>query len=268
MNKDVTITVANPAGNITIFVKTPIKKDCYQKVANALLNQTNYNAEQVAFVLNKKKIGVDAHLDMSGLEFCGNATRSYGLILAKMGIGKSDENNNIINIVKISGADNPITTISNPNTGFAKVNMPIPKSIEQYKYDFTLVDLDGIVHLVLDINNYPVSTFDKIKNEFYEAYNPPAFGIMYYDGTTSFMIPVVYVRDVNTTYHEGSCGSGTVALTTSLSKDLKNGTFTYKIKQPDGIIESTVEKKNGAIISVSIEGIVEIYDEKTVTIKI
>ena len=268
MKKELEIIVVNPAGNITVFVKTPVQKNRYQKIANALLTQTEYNAEQVAFILDIADKGIDGQIDMSGLEFCGNATRSYGLILSLMDFGIEEKDGNIINSVKISGTDKPLTTISNPKTGFAKVHMPLPKSIIDYKYNGTLVDLDGIVHLVLDVNQYAVDTFDEIRKEFYDTHNPPAFGIMYYDNTTSFMTPVVYVRDINTTYHEGSCGSGTVAMTSTLTKNLKDGAYEYDIRQPDGVISSTVLKSNNTIESVSIEGIVEIIDEKKITIKI
>jgi diaminopimelate epimerase len=263
MIKKTEIIVANPAGNITIFVKSKTKRSDYQKVAKALLGQTDYRAEQVAFILE------DGRIEMSGMEFCGNATRSYGLILSADNKGHALANNSYMNMVSISGTKEPLKTISNPSTGFSKVEMPLPISIKNYTLeDSTLVDFEGIVHLVLNTNKYPLSSFDKIKDEFYKSNNPPAFGIMYYDKTKSFMTPIVYVRDVNTTFHEGSCGSGTVALTASLTKEFVSGEYRFEIKQPDGIIASSVTKNNNKISTITIEGIVEIIDKNIVDINL
>lgn len=262
MNKELKIIVANPSGNVTIFVMTPCDKSDYQKIANALFTQTNYQAEQVAFVLKDYPSDVDGAIDMSGMEFCGNASRSYGLLLATC----NDKNEFKI---AISGANKPIKTTSDPITGFAKVDMPLPKSIWAYpKYQGTLVDMDGIVHLIVDISKYSPDSFESIRDFFYEENDPAAFGVMYYDFKDKFMTPVVYVRDVNTVYHEGSCGSGTVALAVSLSKDAKDGDLYYSIKQPAGSIESTVTTHNGNPTNVTIEGLVSLSEEIILNINI
>jgi diaminopimelate epimerase len=175
MEKKLKIIVANPSGNITIFVMTPCDKANYQKITEAILSQTDYEAEQVAFVLKDYPNNVDGAINMSGMEFCGNASRSFGLLLAT----NSDKNEFTI---AISGATEPIKTIADPITGFAEVNMPLPKSISTYpKYDGTLVDMEGIVHLVVDINKHSPDSFESIRDDYYKDNNPPAFGVMYYD---------------------------------------------------------------------------------------
>ncbi len=78
------IIVAYPAGNITIFVITPVSRILYQNVAEKLLSIERYHAEQVAFIMpSPEKKGSDGRIEMAGLEFCGNAARSFGLIIAK-----------------------------------------------------------------------------------------------------------------------------------------------------------------------------------------
>ena len=57
----------NPAGNITIIVKTPVKENDRSFVAD-LLMKSEPRAEQVGFL--EENI-----LNMAGGEFCGNATR-------------------------------------------------------------------------------------------------------------------------------------------------------------------------------------------------
>ena len=72
----VKIRVADPAGNITIFVMTPLERSQYAEAANQLLEQKKYKAEEVGFV-EEKEDGT-LHMQMMGGEFCGNATRSFG----------------------------------------------------------------------------------------------------------------------------------------------------------------------------------------------
>ncbi|MBK5254037.1 MAG: hypothetical protein JJE03_06240 [Peptostreptococcaceae bacterium] len=262
MKRELKIIVANPSGNITIFVMTPCNKSDYQKITNALLSLTNYEAEQVAFVLEGHPASVDGAINMSGMEFCGNASRSYGLLLA-------NNNNKTEFNIAISGAKEPVKATADPVTGFAKVNMPLPKSISAYpKYDGTLVDMDGIVHLVVDISKYSPDSFESIRDGYYKDNNPPAFGVMYYNYKENFMTPVVYVRDVNTVYHEGSCGSGTVALAVSLSKANNYADSLYNIEQPSGSIESAVHMADGKPTSVTIGGPVSLSKEIILNINI
>ena len=88
MNKKVKIIVANPAGNITIFVKDHFEREMYPKVAGQLLAMDDLKAEQGAFILDTPSCGrAEGKMEMCGLEFCGNGSRSFGLIKAKeMGI--------------------------------------------------------------------------------------------------------------------------------------------------------------------------------------
>jgi diaminopimelate epimerase len=79
------------------------------------------------------------------------------------------------------------------------------------------------------------------------------------------MIPVVYVRDVDTTYFEGSCGSGTTACAAAFGTIMGDGTHNFSFPQPAGTIDSTIEIYKGKIQTVTIEGIVT-YKELEVEI--
>ena len=84
MEKNIKITVANPAGNKTIFVHDKFERADYAKVAEQLLAMKEYAAEQVAFILDAPECGrAEGRMEMCGLEFCGNATRTFGLMVAK-----------------------------------------------------------------------------------------------------------------------------------------------------------------------------------------
>ena len=44
-----------------------------------------FKAEQVGYCCAIED-GVDGHMEMSGREFCGNATRAYGMLTAKIAV--------------------------------------------------------------------------------------------------------------------------------------------------------------------------------------
>ncbi|MBQ1228949.1 MAG: hypothetical protein IIX87_03650 [Firmicutes bacterium] len=272
MKRKINIIVADPAGNITIFVKDRFGREDYQNVATQLLAMEELKGEQVAFILDVPECGrAEGRMEMCGLEFCGNASRSYGLIRAhEMGIcgeGKV--------FIDISGCNEILTVDVNTETGFTKVKMPLPVSMTEFDLSKLpiddlkgnpmaemllrrayLVNFGGIVHIVLsDIQAKP-ETFELIKDVVMEKYNPPAIGVMFCDSRENKMIPVVYVRDVDTTYFEGSCGSGTTACAAAFGTIMGDGTHNFSFPQPAGTIDSTVEIYKGKIQAVTIEGVV------------
>ena len=68
---------ADPAGNITLFVLTPVGKAECAAVAAQLMAIRELQAEQVGFIFP------NGHMEMEAGEFCGNASRAYGFLLAK-----------------------------------------------------------------------------------------------------------------------------------------------------------------------------------------
>ena len=77
--------VADPSGNTTILVLTPVAKAQHSSLAAQLLALPGIEAEQVGYV--SREAGKPLRVDMMGGEFCGNASRSaaawpaYGLVL-------------------------------------------------------------------------------------------------------------------------------------------------------------------------------------------
>lgn len=265
MKKKIKVRVADPAGNITIFVLDDIPREKYQSVATQLFKIKEFNAEQVGF-----KCG-DHKMEMSGLEFCGNASRSFALLIAQeQGVkGPATE------VIDVSGCDEKLTVDVNTLTNYTKIKMPMALSesvIKDSPLDVInggyLVDLGGIMHVVLKDIEPSRELFDEIKEYINGKYDPPATGVMFYDTIKKELTPIVYVKDVNTTYNEGSCGSGTTATAIAFSAGEDTGTFSYELKQPAGTITSTVERKNGKLVAVYIEGPVDITDITEVTVEI
>ena len=94
---EVKLRVADPAGNITIFVTSPVERNLYAKVANELLAIKEFRGEQVGFI--ERHEDGSSHMEMMGGEFCGNASRSIGMLFARQ---NNIESGNVL--VEITGS--------------------------------------------------------------------------------------------------------------------------------------------------------------------
>lgn len=261
MKEGINIVVANPAGNITIFVKDKFERHQYQEVAAKLLAHKEFNAEQVAFIVDENR------MEMSGLEFCGNASRTFALLIAKEKNLKGYRNID----VSVSGADEILSVSVDADKNYTRIKMPLPLSLSKLTSADTpinkpgiAVDFSGILHLVFKDIEPTIENFEKLKEFVYSYSNPPALGVMFYNTSDNTLTPVVYVKDVNTTYFEGSCASGTTAVAVAFADDEEDGTLSYALPQPAGTVTATVEKRNGKVQALYIEGPVEIGEVKNI----
>ena len=259
MNRKPEYIIADPSGNITAFVLTPTERQQYSSVAGQILSETD--AEQVAFV-KSVEIGngspLRGRIEMSGMEFCGNAARSFALLLARMAgkTGKCDA------LVEVSGWDKPLEAEADIESGYTKIEMPPVLSVQKRKEDVFYVELPGISHVILRNAPPDESVFLSIRDAVMNRYDPPAVGVLFYEEKESRMTPVVYVKDTDFFCWEGSCGSGTVALVSALSSEKEDGLYRYEIRQPAGKIGAVVLKENGAVKKVSIEGAVTFREDQ------
>ncbi len=277
MKKKITITVANPAGNKTIFVHDKFERKDYAKVAEQLLAMDEFAAEQVAFILEAPECGrAEGRMEMCGLEFCGNATRTFGLMVAKkLGIAGAGKV-----FVDVSGVEEILTVEVNTDTNYTKVKMPAYIDIKRFVLsglfdeasaalkNVKAVDFGGILHLIIPDVPATVENFQRVKGFVYGILNPPAMGAMFYDTKHKTLAPVVYVKDVDSTYFEGSCASGTAACAVAFAGEKPEGNYTFTFPQPAGTIDASVEVRGGRVQAVYIEGPVEIGDAVTVEIEI
>lgn len=291
--RKIKITVANPAGNITIFVHDKFDRADYAKVADQLLGMKEFAAEQVAFVLEASECGrAEGKMEMCGLEFCGNATRTFGLMTARrLGI-KGDGKV----FVDVSGSNEILTVDVNTDSDYTRVKMPAYQEIRTVDMSkifacggeaavdceggvctgtkaaktekVKAVDFGGIVHCILPDVTASAENFEKIKAFVYAEANPPAFGAMFYDTQTGKLTPVVYVKDVDSTYFEGSCASGTASCAIAFGSEKPDGDYKFTFPQPAGTIDASVEVRNGKVQTAYIEGSVEIGEPIEVEIEI
>ena len=283
MNKTLSIQIADPSGNITIFVRTPVERRYYQQVAEQLLMEEDYGAEQVAFILPPSSAsqnvsagdpGVDGSMEMCGLEFCGNASRAFGLMLAR----DAGETGHVTKRIRVSGCEEPLTVELDMETSRAKIRMPDPVSCE-VQGDRTVVDLGGILHIIVEAPRAEGGStekqqtemeqiFGKIRSEVYRTMDPPALGVMFWDSAEKKLTPVVYVKEVETVYFEGSCGSGTTACAAAFSMGKPDGTYSWSIPQPAGIIDVTAEVKDGRAQAIYIDSQVNLGEIMTTEVEI
>ena len=283
MNKTLSIQIADPSGNITIFVRTPVERRYYQQVAEQLLMEEDYGAEQVAFILPPSSAsqnvsagdpGVDGSMEMCGLEFCGNASRAFGLMLAR----DAGETGQVTKRIRVSGCEEPLTVELDMETSRAKIRMPDPVSCE-VQGERTVVDLGGILHIIVEAPRAEGGStekqqtemeqiFGKIRSEVYRTMDPPALGVMFWDSAEKKLTPVVYVKEVETVYFEGSCGSGTTACAAAFSMGKPDGTYSWSIPQPAGIIDVTAEVKDGRAQAIYIDSQVKLGEIMTTEVEI
>lgn len=264
MKKKIDILIADPSGNITIFVLTPFGRNDYQKVANQLLDMEELKGEQVAFI-KEPYPGVNGKMEMCGLEFCGNASRSFGLICAinDRKYGKCQS------IVDVSGCNEILAVDVDLNTNYTKVKMPKYKSVSfDEEIQAQVVDMGGIIHVVFTDQKATEEKFLQIKEYINNKKNPAAMGVMFYDPERGELTPIVYVKDVDTTYWEGSCGSGSTAVAIAMTDRSPNGEYKYELKQPAGTIIASAIKEDGLVKDVFIEGPVPISDVLSVEVEL
>ena len=263
MDQKIRVRVADASGNITIFVLDPFARGDYQKVATQLLAMEELEAEQVAFIAGPNS------MEMCGLEFCGNASRSFALMLAEE---RQVEGTAKIQ-VQVSGCNEVLGVDVDPANNYTRIKMPLPVSVSHMEHtgiDFLegacLVDMDGIVHAVVTDVDPSEENFVLAKDYINAVYGPPAMGVMFYDSHHNAMTPVVYVRDVDTTYFEGSCGSGSTAVAAAFTTEEKAGTFQFELKQPAGTLIATIEKAHGEIVAIYIQGPIRLGNIQEVTV--
>ena len=273
------ILVANPAGNITVFVLDTIESSAKRKaIARAIMAEKKFGAEQVGFVFppgfsssGSARSNALWHLEMSGGEFCGNAARSFGLYVAR--ILKLEGRTKIT--VSVSGADEPVTVELDMEKSLAAAELPKPKTIETLDYSgryLPALCFEGITHIIAaGIKPDRKIFFDILALAEKKLKHFPALGVMFceFTGANSaglaparlasvLMQPAVYVRSIDSFVFESSCGSGSSAMGAWLSREMQNGAEKYAISQPGGIIETEVIKRAGEIISITIGGEVKL----------
>lgn len=226
--------VADPAGNITGLVLTPLPQDQYKRAAKYLMEQSPYGLEQVGFV--RDCLDCDGTLEMMGGEFCGNAARSFGLFLALHAISIQEDRA----LIRVSGAQGKLEVQTDLVRSEARIRMPrilAMKPVETVSWGHVpVVFMEGICHALILAGNPDQTKATTLIREIADRFGAEAVGVMYYEPEHQYVTPLVWVRDTDTMVWESSCGSGSVALAAYLMQDRPQA-WTMEFKEPGGVLK-------------------------------
>lgn len=242
---------ADPAGNITVYVLDEVDRAIRAEVAAKIMEIPELKCEQVGFVYPTQE-GGDGRMEMMGGEFCGNATRAFGLLTAR-NMGGADHVR-----IETSGCDHMVTVDTDLAAGTARAEMPVPQSVTDVKVDEVpgvLVHLGGIAHLVVEGVEPSEEFFNRAEAQVLSPLNPiDAYGVIFLDNAKGTMTPLVKVVEPDTLVWEGSCGSGSLASAIAQSQELADGEFARDYVQPAGVVRATVVRKAGEVVATFIGG--------------
>jgi diaminopimelate epimerase len=230
------LVIANPSGNITAIVLDETPREKMHDVG--LTIQSAYpHVEQVLFVERK---GTAVHAQMAGGEFCGNAARALGFLLAE---GRDGDYS-----FTMSGASEPVTAKVLGAHAMLETRMKVNRtSVDFYGAKVDVIHLEGITHAVMT-PEHPLYSFfkenaarpDRWKTvvhalEDLQIKHKPASGLILAetDGRQLTIAPYVYVSANDTLYPEQACASGSIAAAFAMcsSECLARGTV---VTQPSG----------------------------------
>ena len=256
------VRVADPAGNITIFVTTPVEREKYPFIARQLLAREDLKGEQVGFIERKARGGF--RMEMMGGEFCGNASRSFGYLQCQQA-GKERQELE----VDVSGSRSLLKVTADIKAGTSRIDMPLPKGMELLKTDgeerFCMVVFDGICHMIVPGKPRDTKFVETVLKKARKACPCGAWGIMFLEEDR--MVPAVYVESTDSLIWESSCASGSMAAAVYLSREEKEGVFAYTLFQPGGRIRGEVRKKDGRILRCTLGGPVKISEEMEIELE-
>lgn len=257
------LVIANPSGNITAIVLDETPREKMHDVG--LTIQSAYpSVEQVLFVERTHK---SFHGQMAGGEFCGNAARALGFLLAS---GKDGDYT-----FTMSGTAEPVVVNVTGDQAALVARMAVyGTSADFYGAKVDVIHLEGITHAVMT-PKHPLYTFFKenaakpnrwqtVVNalEDLEIKDKPASGLILAEENHSNLTiaPYVYVNANDTLYPEQACASGSIAAAFAVcsSQCLARG---MSVAQPSGESLFVSLKLNGGKPEIRVAGRMSIvYD--------
>ncbi|MFA5753772.1 MAG: hypothetical protein WC905_00200 [Patescibacteria group bacterium] len=210
MKKKLIITAAGGNATALEIINLPLSRLRYQNAGDEMLTQFQaFSVEQSGFIISSEN-----RLEMSGGEFCGNASRAAALIFSELN-GKREINFRVsgFNGLVKGSVDKMGGNKFNVSCLFPRFSIKISNVIVGGE-NAKLVDLGGIAHVILEGNlpeNYKIR-HREIVNEL-ELNNRDAVGVIWARRSplNAIIDPIVWVKAVDTFFYESSCGSGSIA---------------------------------------------------------
>ncbi len=281
--------LADPSGNITLFVLSPVQPAAYMNLAERLLADCSLNAEQVGFLLQDDN---GWRLQMAGGEFCGNASRCFAAWLVRNGQAPEGKDFSI----HVSGCREPLTArvwfaedvteadgindeadnkagITVNSHYFTYVTVSLPQRIRHLSDtalgNISIVEFDGITHVVLWKHKAnersalaDLKTAQKICRSMKAGVD--CLGLLYYDENEKISLrPLVYVESINSLRWENSCGSGTCALAAAMFERDSLSKLEMSVSQPGGSLKVEIQGQKGILERIKFGGPVIFTDQGT-----
>lgn len=249
------LVMADPAGNRTALVLTPVPAPLRGRLARALMQNKTLGAEQVGYCCPPRGNAL-GRLEMMGGEFCGNAARSFGLLLAaQKGPGRA------VIPVEVSGCAGILAVEAEPGQGTAACPVPVPLAVEELEVPglgkLPAVRMEGITHVILPGRAASGALFGEVRRCADHRWNWEALGVMFLDrlpGGMCRLTPVVAVKGTGSTVFESSCASGSAAVAAWLCRGAGDGEREYRLSQPGGEILVRARRENGALRGLTVSG--------------
>lgn len=249
----------SPGGNTTLLFPDAGQRPAEQaRLASLALDSSMLGGEQAGFVnLPQRK------LRMAGGEFCVNASRAVGALLAYTAQYSGPEQGVLDGIaprseqkteatapaehpvrfdeIQVSGWQTPVRlrTLGSAPLWQVEALLRLPEySITTIEKGAHLVRLPGICHLLLGGATHPLpDDCHAVAAQLRQQHGleaEPAAGVIWWRECQGLldMLPLVHVRDAGTTFLENACGSGALALALCLARAGTRRSFS--IMQPGG----------------------------------
>ena len=131
------------------------------------------------------------------------------------------------------------------------MEMPLPVDRKELRLGekavYPVVVFDGICHIIAERSAGRAGIGGSSYSESRE--NLSLRCIWRHVSAEGYMVPVVYVKETDSMVWESSCGSGSMGAAVYFQSRRRTGSFVYRLHQPGGVIEASVCKENGKVIS-------------------
>lgn len=257
------LVMADPAGNRTALVRTPAPPSLWGETAKKIMAKQELRAEQVGYCCPPWRPSALGRLEMMGGEFCGNAARSFALLLAtEKGLGRS------IVPIEVSGCSGILPVEADPEHETAACPLPLPLAIQELEVPdlgiLPAVRMEGITHVIIHGKKADEDLFRAVCQSASNRWEWEALGGMFLDHDYHTLTPVVAVRGTGSTVFESSCASGSAAVAAWLSQRDGDGKRAYQLAQPGGSLTVRVLREGGRLKETVVSGRVRL--EKAVWI--
>ena len=144
------------------------------------------------------------------------------------------------------------------------VRMPDILSVSETELEgmrMAMVQMEGITHLILEDTLLQKSQAESLLLRIAEKITAPAVGLLQWDASRKWMVPLVFVRESRTLEWETGCGSGSTAVAAWLFSGRENGKTETCVNQPGGCIRVRAEILAGRAESMEISGKITLREE-------